>query len=334
MKFCDVRTTYEYYKSLGHKDLQYNQLYDLLLDNFLKEFPDNHPHKARSINQLMSERHWYNLGCPYYKIYPAVIDQFIKTDINIDAALLKPPHSSFVIKLPEEPILSFRDKDRNYYVRTILVYHAAEEYKTSRFSGLEKTKDQEALMLWVDTNESFEDKTPILYFHRAIFPREEEIKTIDECFEPIADVGHEDTGAIIPASIVEAVLRLTVGVCFLATGSHKILEYDVLKKHLAQYRRLHEENQKRKELEKKAKRLGKFGWNIGIDKEGRHLSLPRGVTYAEAIRNAGGRELLYQHVRGGHWHKIRYGEKHSKVKVVWIDATKVRPDLPPKPINC
>ena len=62
------------------------------------------------------------------------------------------------------------------------------------------------------------------------------------------------------------------------------------------------------------------------------LKLPAGVSYEEAIRRAGGREFLYQHMRGGHWHTVKYGVERKLEKVMWFDETVVRPDLPPKPV--
>ena len=163
--------------------------------------------------------------------------------------------------------------------------------------------------------------------------------TIEENLGDIRDIPSHmsEDGHTVPASIMEACYRLVVAVYFLATGSHKVLEQDVLSKHLKKYRELDPDNtlhQKEKKLiERMAKDKGKFGWNIGRGLEDRHLKLPRGVTYEEAVREAGGRELLYQHVRGGHWHTVRYGHGRQKQKVVWFDRTTVRPDLPPAPFK-
>ena len=99
--------------------------------------------------------------------------------------------------------------------------------------------------------------------------------------------------------------------------------------HLEAYEKLKEGSPKRKEYEIKAKRKGKFGWNIGIG-EGRNLRLPNGVSYVDACREAGSREHMYSHIRGGHWHMVCFGTKHLSRKVEWFEQTIVRPDLPMK----
>ena len=137
----------------------------------------------------------------------------------------------------------------------------------------------------------------------------------------------------VPASIIDACIRLAVGVCFLSTGSQKILEYDVLSELLEKYRQAKENAPERQRIEEKSKKRGKRGWHIGRGYDGRNLILPRGVTYEEAVRSAGGRELLYRHTRGGHWRHQAIGQGWSQSKTIWIDGMMVRPDLPPKPLD-
>ena len=60
---------------------------------------------------------------------------------------------------------------------------------------------------------------------------------------------------------------------------------------------------------------------------GRRLKIPRGVSYHEAMKKAGGRELFYAYYRCGHWRKQRCGKKYLDAKVIWVDLTVVRPDL-------
>jgi hypothetical protein len=137
----------------------------------------------------------------------------------------------------------------------------------------------------------------------------------------------------IPVSVMDAMMRLLIAVHFLATGSHKVLEFDVLSKHLSAYRALEVNNPKRKEYEKKAQIAGKYGWNISYGRAERGLKLPNGISYEDAVRSAGGRELLYQHTRGGHWHTVRIGQGRKDIKVIWYDETVVRSDLPPCPLK-
>ena len=77
-------------------------------------------------------------------------------------------------------------------------------------------------------------------------------------------------------------------------------------------------------IAERAKRRGKFGYNIGTSE--------MFVAEAEAAKvgreTDTGKELSYSHIRGGHPHAVRYGEGKSKVKIKWFRPTRVRPDLP------
>ena len=85
----------------------------------------------------------------------------------------------------------------------------------------------------------------------------------------------------------------------------------MLNKHLLAYEKEPDNSPRKKQIEEKSKKRGKFGWHIGKGKAGRELKLPKGISYEEAIQNEGNRELLYQHVRSAHWHIVRYGPKKS-----------------------
>ena len=164
-------------------------------------------------------------------------------------------------------------------------------------------------------------------------------KTIEDVIGEIVDIKAYDNASpeeSVPASIIEACFRILIGIYFVSTGSQKVLEYDVISKHLDAYRKMREEgkNKEAKNYEAKAKKKGKFGWNVGPGRKNRHLILPKGVTYDEAMREAGSRELLYQHTRGGHWHLYWVGSKESQKPIVkWVEETVVKPDLPIRPIK-
>jgi len=322
-----------------------------------------------SAPNLMAESQWLRLGKPYYKIWPGVFDPFIATRMDISTDFLRPPHKAFAILFPdiEEPLLSFQMASGLWEIRSILVEHfSAEEVEETKGDGIStpldkifphsKHKDQKRGVLKVRLD--FINKDPNNpYITSAepemqdllrkinvpsIFIRNIEITphmTIEKAIGEFVDVEPEDDSIFgekdaVPASIVEACFRLVVGICFVSTGSQKVLERDVLSKHLNAYReRMAEGDTKKcKEIERKAKDKGKFGWNVGIDRHGRHLVLPKGVTYEDAVNKAGGRHLLYQHERGAHWHLYWTGEGRKTPVVKWVEETTVRSDLPVKPI--
>ena len=124
-------------------------------------------------------------------------------------------------------------------------------------------------------------------------------------------------------------LKLALGVSLLATASQKILERDVLAKQLEAYRKMKDkgDTQGCREIEKKAKKKGKFGWNIGKPRA-RRLPLSQGNSYNSG--DSQGHHHKYASCRCGHWHKYRVGKGRTKVAIKWLPTMAVRPDLPAK----
>jgi hypothetical protein len=321
MQFYPVHTLFRRYaKEYGYNFREVKRFYKDVLDNHSSgRFKFTQWYSAYNI---IIEQGWYEARQPYYNIWPGVIDEFIKTRIDIDCELLKPPHECFVVRLPklEEPIFTFNFKGKEAHIEHIMVVNSIID---SQKSGL-------AWKVLYNIHEpdmepgNFTKMSHLLYGHN-----------IEDCIrrDTFTDAGYDGKEYTIDKELMDALLRLVVAVHFLATGAHKILEFDVLSRHLAAYRQAEKNSSERKEYEKKAREKGKFGWNIGRGKDDRALKLRKGISYSQACKEAGGRELLYQHIRGGHWHTVKYGPKYSQEKVVWFDDTTVRPDLPPKPIR-
>jgi hypothetical protein len=223
-------------------------------------------------------------------------------------------HYCFAIRIPETdtPILSWQDEGRLFYIRSILVIG-------------DETQICYCLNFTCNVWESKHESRAVLY--RSF--KKHQGKTLEEIFSGLNRLLWDELDTTIPHEILDACARLIAGVCFIATGSQKILQYDILAEHLDAYEKLNANSPKRREYERIAKKRGKFGWTIGIG-EGRNLHLPKGKTYVDGCREAGGRELMFSHIRGGHWHTVCHGEKHSYRKVIWFDQTIIRPDLPAK----
>lgn len=351
MEFYNYKTTYELVKKECKKDREafsetWHDFYNRIIDKFKNADLRTAEYSMRIT--AIDEFQWLKSGKPYYQIWPAVADEFLKTRLDIKCSFLKTPHKVFLIKLPilDNPLLSFKLEDGNIgYIKTINVVHKTGK---ERYRHLVDNKSKYADMLDFvkDDNEDIFIEWTLSYYlenqdkglEEGTITRTIHLKddsTIEEQLEKHICIKDEylNSGNKIPASIIDATIRLLIAVHFLATGSHKVLEYDVLSKHLSAYRALEENNPKRKEYEHKAKIAGKYGWNIGYGRAERGLKLPAGVSYEEAVRNSGSRELLYQHTRGGHWHTVRVGQGKKDIKILWYEETLVRPDLPPAPLK-
>jgi len=380
MKFHDQFTMWRSFKRMDKKEfknLSWKDFYDEHISSSLLQYK-NSPLGQKSSADLASlslEKNWFIEGCPYYKIWPGVFDQFTSTRLDIDTRYLRPPHFSFSIYFPDidESLLSFEADNTIFHIHSILVEHwDAEQVNKARSENrMLKTmessfdhpifqklgiKDHKQNTGMIKVRVDFKSKIandlylsdvkdmpelkealrkinpPCMFFRNIpILPD----RTIEECIGDFVDVPSRDSSTnSIPSSVIEACFRCLVGIYFVSTGSQKVLEYDVISKHLNAYRKMREEGDKKaKQYEEKAKKKGKYGWNVGPDRKDRHLILPKGITYDEALREAGSRELLYQHTRGGHWHLYWVGMNRTKPIIKWVEETTVRKDLPIRPIK-
>lgn len=376
MNFHELKTWYTLdKKTRDRKDKQtWRDFYREQLMYALMNAPgDDRWQGLLSPANLASERSWYDLGKPYYKIYPGVFDPFIATRLDISTDYLRAPHKAFAILFPklDEPLLSFRMTSGVWHVTSILVEDfTADEIAASneitktdgmkvafpRSSHQNESRGIIKIRIDFESEEGFKRylgeveggevlegrvQVPSVFFRNIeVLPH----TTIETSIGQFIDIASEETGdfssvdpadEIVPAEIIEACFRLVIGIYFISTGSQKVLEYDVLSKHLTAYQDMKAKGDEGKcrDYERKARDKGKFGWTVGRDRHGRNLVLPKGVTYEDAVKQAGGQHLLYQHERGAHWHLYWTGEGRRIPVVKWVEETTVRADLPVKPVS-
>jgi hypothetical protein len=117
-------------------------------------------------------------------------------------------------------------------------------------------------------------------------------------------------------------LRLAVTIGFLANSSDELIEPDIIARLRERYRHGGEQGKARAIRQSRAR--GHHGYNVGND----FMFLGEQPRQQHGGAGDGQRELQWQHIRDGHPHAVRYGPKHSKVKLMWFKPTTVRPDLP------
>jgi hypothetical protein len=145
--------------------------------------------------------------------------------------------------------------------------------------------------------------------------------TIEDCLAQTPFDGETSSEMMATA------LRLSVAVSLLAVSVHRCVEHDVIAALRERYDRA-TVAEERERLAARSRRRGVNGWCIG---RGRCLSLT--TRGGDDESEPSGRQLLYQHIRGGHFHTVRCGPGKSKAKVMFYEPTVVRPDLPPPPLE-
>lgn len=292
MEFNDFETGYEWARRTFQRSITVNQFYNGLAGTMAGH--------GAEYNRSVGERDYHENGKPYYRVYPAVLPMFAKINLDIPSEYLRLPFSAFCIRLPKDNPLTFGD---GRYVRSFLM---------CEHPVMDRDADRR-VYLWMDTNEF--ERTPgghagVISYAQLVLDPGVQIGQSIELLPPAPE-------ADVPMDIIQRVLRLGVSVCFLATGSDKLITPDVLSKDLAAWLEAErrQDSGRQHTIEERARRRGKLGWNVGAREVVHHVS--RGES-------AGiGRELQHQHQRGAHFRRV--GDR-----VTFVRQHTVRPDLPAK----
>lgn len=255
---------------------------------------------AESELEVVAEHNWILLGRPHYKIWPAYAVMLSRTSLNIPVEVLKVPYDVFAAILPLSPIIfRFPHSGRQLFIKSMLVC-SGEVLKT----GLRH------ISVIIDDGETYRS---VLCLHLL------DGTSIEECLAKVPRSG--DTSE----ELIDTALRLAVAVSLLAVSVHRCVEHDVIRALRERYDSASSDSE-REALAEKSIRRGTKGWRIG---RGRCLALT--TSHDDRESEGGGKELTYQHVRGGHFHTVRHGSRHSLCKVMFFEPTVVRPDLPLPP---
>lgn len=338
MDFNDWTTQYNYLRSknysIGHDPLRfYGQLRVDILNTIYQKRKLDPKYDARvecvAYNQAGVEGQWYRCRTPYFKIYPGMLKLLTNTDINIPARYVHTPLRTILYRLPKNHKTAELCDDTGSELRSILIDELAAGEGNGRVSevlndDIQLVK-QRRFVLWFDWGENYVtkdgDNLPVIAFQIISIADEE------QSFEEALKVwlGKDrldwDKGHHISNECLLAAARLAVGICLLATNAHKLIEHDVLNKHVERYRKSNEAE--RNNFFERAKQRGKHGWLLG-----RELSIPSIAVTNKGETGTRG-ELTRAHLRRGHFHLVLYGVKKSLTRVDWFPPTVVRPDLLP-----
>lgn len=304
MQFFQWSTDYQLYKKeTPKKDQQsYEEYYKWRLDE-LEKF--GYPHR------LIVEDHWVKSGKPYYNVHPKFISKLCKTNLesipskmfkmpnDLDSVLISfsQPHEEFT--LTEE---LHTDDNSNLIVGTFV-----------RGVMMNKNSIGDVIFI-VEFSERNKDNQPY-YVLLSITPKEG--VSMQNSIE-IAKVLRRGKSY---ENVIANVLRTAVTIGFLSSNP-SICEADVLNEDKYSFQRSTKDQ--RELIAEKARKKGKFGFNVGTDL----MFIGERQFQQQKNSEETGRELEYAHIRAGHPHAVRYGEKKKMVKIVWYVPTTVRSDLP------
>lgn len=264
--------------------------------------------------RLELEQAWYDLGSPYYRVYPDYAAMFAETEIDVLSDYLRMPYFVFGVLFAKghELVLA------GMRLRSFLIARCRSEG-----SSLGSTE----LLIILQTNDS-NDEISTLFASHGIVPGQTLRDSINA-----SHVEHVAHGYPSPAVEVDsAVLAIALSVCFLATGGDKLVEPDVLNKDFDAYLRAVNTRSVSEvsSLHAKAtKTRGRIGYSVGRSES----LLGRRAYDVDTTTNTDnqGRELKWRQKRKAHFHTYRTGPGRQNREVKFIRMLIIRPDLPVRP---
>lgn len=308
-----------------------------------------------TFNGIMTDDEMLRAGRPYYQIYPEVFGAVSDTTLDLDIEDWKVPFDCFEIRMPktERPLIPVQPNSsfgvmsiqvfRNFYKRLSVI---SKEGICCTYQYIKNTQPEDLQQFIAELSNRTAIKVNVCDFEDPQNEHEQQYVMIALGYAPntrIRDVIDDSVRRIMAkenfystdpelkdmsGEAWSTTLKLALGISLLATGSQKILEYDVLSKHLEAYREMRDKGNvsECRRIEDIAKKKGKYGWNIGKPVE-RRLPLSVGNSYDSGECN-GGSHHHYRSYRCGHWHIYHTGTHRTKVNIRWLNPTVVRPDLP------
>lgn len=296
------------------------------------------PMPSDQYSAAVIEGTWYSHLQPEYKAYPAIIAALAATKIEIGCEHLKMPFPAFAIRLP----VDFMKEDGGPPIRCLFVAmvrnidkkiarpvtsidsEPARDALTIPFALATTGIPRDVLMIQAkyidrDGDDAFANFSLSLERGQTLDERFVEWLKGSKVREAYIRERITRTGGYFPGDrLARELVALAVGVSFFATGRHKSAR-PVLQR----------EKRPRHERRRFERDHGQEQPTFTV---GRDLVLPReqgapGPDHGVAGEGAG-RSLRWSHYRTGHLRYQAHGPGLSERKLIFIEPTLVRPDLP------
>ncbi len=311
MKFFNWTTDYQLYKQQVAKNQQ----------KPYEEFLTHRAHEQQMSGippvRLAAEKKWTDEGNPYYNVHPNLVAKLCKVDLSkIPANLFRMPHGLTIanVRFAQKHSEFVIDQDQHTDLSPQISQTTGTAVAGSFVHSILLHQYKGSVLYIMDFDQYTALKQPVYSLFRIMLEDGKSMQeVIDETKYRQRDVSYQN--------MLENLARLTITIGFLSDNP-AICEPDVLDNDKSEFS---EASDTRKEfLAQRAKRRGKFGYNIGTDL----MFLGERPITSKSSTAATGKELEYAHIRAGHPHAVRYGTNKSLVKIMWYSPTTVRDDLP------
>ena len=200
--------------------------------------------------QMRNELGWEDARRPYYNVFPAIAPMLLRLNLEVDTSLIRLPLPIFCIRFPtDHSPLQFQWSGENWQVRSMLVGPTNLQHNSEVFEGL---------IFWVDIGETeIMPNGRKLASHSYINLPVTQGMTLEESLKALPYDPSAFHGVVMPEEIRTACAKLACTICLIGDNP-EIIEPDVLSKDRDKYDHTHDPK-----YAEKAKRRGKFGFNVG-----------------------------------------------------------------------
>lgn len=242
MKFYEYTTVFDLYRKifpeLRMKDREAVYLHILAGVH-------NHPNRKLSVtehNQFYTESRWYENSRPYYNVWPGISKHLIK--LRLDAVRTDDVHipcGTLLFRLSES------DRTLDFGPSKVMSVLA---------NDVINNDGDRQIIFYIDVGERDEKGIPIITYQNFIFPAGE---TINNLIDKYPDDPSLHEGLQIPRETLIDALKLCISCCLISQDKEEgLIVPDVLTADREKFERSGDIK-----YFEKAKRRGKFGWNVG-----------------------------------------------------------------------
>lgn len=256
-------------------------------------------------NLLNAEIKWATCGSPYYKIWPGMVESLKHTKFNFTADNLAAPFPVFSVMLPTGGMFDSG------------IFCIAKDNVDVHSTGIQC----DAMMIAAIRGEHRMPHAISFPFFRGA--------TVEECLQRYSAGGvkklggHEDTVEELHGKA--SFIRCAIAAAMFAINRHKLVAPDIDQEVLL--RKLPGGRSKASQKiaqEKRDREISKCkGWKVGSE-----IDLPRPHVVRSGQPVDRGEELTCGHIRSGHMRMQPCGPNNQDRKLIFVEPTIVRPDLP------
>jgi len=277
------------------------------IKSVLKKYPDMEADNILGLKALSNaEKNWVKNNRPFFNLNQNVLDDFLHINLLLPWSSFKMTHNPILINLPVGNGIETIWEGEIYEAKSILVYKDETFFNIITFIGNENYTCLRPFMSMSYNSElkkydTIEDRINFLY-------KKEKIEFLKN-------------NSLATNEFGEVIFRIAFATVLFAVNAH-ILPccgnlQEVFNKYAIKNKRRSNFAQKRKEESE-------------INPDFHSLELFNQYVSSITLDGKSRTELKFQHIRTGHWKKVRYGKGKTEIKEVFIEETIVRPDLPKK----